>query len=358
MTKITTWSELLDVEGMCDHLDEMDWSWSIEGLHGCIGADEFITYLHQHFDVYQEMQRYDTTDKLSPDVLYFWRDQWRLSNGTWRPVYTLKGLEDLADLVDPRYALHVSTEDPKCVSYTPWSIDVAKCNRDIQIRTKLGKFLQKFYSHKLDSTTINRYGNLYSNRPDEDDNSRHVVEIYHNPKEIAKQYADLFNTGVHSCMTKVAKTWRLKEDNTYIHPCEFYGHSENDVIGLALIKEYGKIIGRTVVNSDTKTYVRIYGNEYICEQVLEKAGYKYGPEQFCRDKDGNFVKMAMRVWSRSKNRIILPYLDNNVRVGLDPELFGNNDPYPLFLHLHLVPCHPPSFSSCQRCPDNDVSTMS
>jgi hypothetical protein len=39
--------------------------------------------------------------------------------------------------------------------------------------------------------------------------------------------------------------------------------------------------------------------------------------------------------------------------------FGQHgEPYPLFLHLHLVPCHPPSFSSCQRCPDNDVSTIS
>ncbi len=48
---------------------------------------------------------------------------------------------------------------------------------------------------------------------------------------------------------------------------------------------------------------------------------------------------------------------HSAKEGIDLPLGQHRKTYPLFLPIHFVPWHPPSFSNCQPCPENKVSTV-
>lgn len=179
---------------------------------------------------------------------------------------------------------HVSLEDPTMMAFTP-SHEYGM--RDRQVRIKVGKYLQRFYSDVLDAERIRYFANGEKN-----------AELLF--ATTAAEMEDIYTNGPGSCMGG--------KDVGYfstggIHPVRVY----EGEFKLAYLRECGDVTARALVHEPSQTCVRAYGDEgQTLIERLSDAGYSKA-----NSWDGATIR-AIRCDSNSSG-YVLPYLDGDAK---------------------------------------------
>lgn len=236
---------------------------------------------------------------ITEDNFWLWREALRAWNGTYKIPDFLRVLQK-RKLIQPGYnlhAVHVSTEDPTMVAYTP-SLEYGK--RDRQVRVKVGKYLHKYYSDVLSSEEIRDIANAA--KPFElqwAETQEHMRHVYEN--------------GPGSCMS--GKCWDHLRGH---HPVDVYV-GQFKLAYLERTKDY--IVARGLVHIASKSYVRLYGDEAdTLHAMLSNEGY---------EKANNWDGAKVRRIHLNNDRYVMPYIDGSARTILpiddDPHHFVLTD---------------------------------
>lgn len=161
--------------------------------------------------------------------------------------------------------------------------------------------------------------------------------LYPNDVPFGEVYHSMGDT-VNSCMSGSADDYRAPFD---VHPCDVYstahyGQGDNGLVLVQAIKD-GEPVGRGILNVQTRTIVRWYG-EHDARTLLANT---FSIEQDSDALDG--VRLAL---IQDGSKIAAPYLDGTDSVGLDDEGY-------LVVGLSGVCCDDTSgyqcFGSTQEC---------
>lgn len=184
--------------------------------------------------------------------------------------------------LQPGLFVHISKEDRNFVAYT---VDGEAGKRDKQLKIAPGRFIRKYFPLFSD----NYINQLVAQHTGE---ANAVLEYLTTYDEILEGYRENLDS---SCMT-VGKVWI---DGLH-PPAAVYSNLPN--LKLAVLRSNGKVIARTLVRTDTKKYIRIYGNRRIAT-ALKREGYTVG----------NLVGMELNaVPVKGKTGgFVMPYLDGN-----------------------------------------------
>ena len=201
-------------------------------------------------------------------------DGWRnIHHNKWqKPVF-----HDEPWFVDSKYywlhCCHVSTDDPMMLAYTQ-SGD--KAVRDIQTRVRPGRYLQQFFSDVLSEKDIRYWAERQQSMADNSD-----LHFVPNTDPDGWEWVYEHASGFTSCMQYNHPSSRylahgLHGDN---HPVRVYCHPKNDLalayLGDKQHSDSGRVYARAIVNQNTKTWVRLYGDSRI-QHALTAKGYGYG----------------------------------------------------------------------------------
>ncbi len=129
---------------------------------------------------------------------------------------------------------------------------------DIQTPIKPGRLLKK----------------LFPNTPNEliKEFASHFIDVSGSYLVITRNFEKIYKELPLSCMSKPFKFL----DH---HPTTVYNHPDNNIILLVVRDRTGTLLGRTLANSKTKQFVRIYFNpevansELITKKIIESANY-------------------------------------------------------------------------------------
>ena len=226
---------------------------------------------------------------------------WRkIDYGTWqKPVFANEQW-----FVDSKYywlhCCHVSTDDPMMLAYTQ-SGD--KAVRDIQTRVRPGRYLQQFFSDVLSEKDIRYWAERQQALADNSD-----LHFVPNTDPDGWEWVYEHASGFTSCMQYNHPTSRylasgLHGDN---HPVRVYCHPKNDLalayLGDKQHSDSGRVYARAIVNQDTKTWVRLYGDSRI-EHALTAKGYS---------GDGDLSGQRLRCIDNPVGTgYLMPYLDGD-----------------------------------------------
>jgi hypothetical protein len=211
----------------------------------------------------EDLDRFKDYCNAEPNDLNWWlyREAMRFWHGHYQPVSNLiYGLRNLPENVRLRYVyhfVHLSTDDPTMIAYTP-SHQYGLADR--QVKMKLGRYLQKFYADVLTQEQIRDIAN-----------NIHQDEIKWavGPEAIREVYE---NCGIQSCM----EGDDCRVDN--MHPVEVYGYQEADGsyrLGLAYLGSPNGASARCLCDMKNKAFVRYYGNDgEILASRLKDLGYE------------------------------------------------------------------------------------
>lgn len=202
---------------------------------------------------------------------------------------------------------HVSQENPNMVAYiqTP-----DKLKRDISTATKPGRYLKTYFGEVLSDEQIKKWAERHE--------AKYSTELLKNVQ--ISQDPDMWEwvyengQGYTSCMT-------YNRDGRHLnsrmcgpnHPVRSYAHPRSD-LAIAYLPTTSKpfpdhkAAARTIVNIETKEYVRIYGDERL-GNALELMGYTHNAA--CMRGQ----PIAMREYTDGE--YIVPYIDGGF--GLDIE---------------------------------------
>lgn len=228
-----------------------------------------------------------TMAKAFPTLNWRTREHWRFQFGSYQQVPWLNSLPP----IDGHFA-HLSLEDGAMIAYTP---DDAKGSRDIQVRTKPGRYLSKFYPH-LDTKEVQRLAAMATAL---------VVELRFatTPEDIVRVYKN----GPGSCMSHSESDYSCRVNGQYFHPVNVYGNSDLQVAFLGA-EDFSKIGARCLVWPDKKLHGRVYGDEHKMHLALSKAGYRYGSLNGARIRR---IKCdPVSGYSRNSELVVMPYIDN------------------------------------------------
>lgn len=113
-------------------------------------------------------------------------------------------------------------------------------------------------------------------------------------KEIERVYIN----GPNSCMSGPSSGFLAGGE----HPCTVFGY--DDDIAVAYLTKEGRITSRTLVNTRTKTWLRVYGDKPI-KNKLKDLGY-------CQDDDTLDNCCLELIWVNEETDLfVLPYLDGH-----------------------------------------------
>ena len=230
------------------------------------------------------------------DLFWMWRENDRFRSGLYAPPVFLSQLRALVQRDEYQQSIelakrirslwwhfpHISLDEPHMVAYTP---NPEYGLRDRQVRTKVGRYLQQFYSEFLTSEHIRMMANGVK-----------AVEIEFSGSssaDIRAAYLRGGRDGVTSCMTHCVENYEICGD---YHPTEAYGNGDWRV-ALLMDTVMGEISARALVNHKHMCFVRTYGREAnTLQDKLEEHGYAFrrswpeGAELLLiRDDDGNVV---------------------------------------------------------------------
>ena len=135
-----------------------------------------------------------------------------------------------------------------------------------------------------------------------------TFEIYHTKD--ADRIAEVYMNGPSSCMSyDEGRFGHLIVHGEFFHPTQIYAHPENN-IELVYVVLAGRYIARTLVNTRTKTYPRIYGTDFapIGKPALENYLSELGYTQNDLALDGE--KLLLVSPDSHPDAIICPYIDN------------------------------------------------
>jgi len=224
----------------------------------------------------------------------------KVDYGTWqKPVFANEQW-----FVDSKYywlhCCHVSTDDPMMLAYTQ-SGD--KAVRDIQTRVRPGRYLQQFFSDVLSEKDIRYWAERQQSMADNSD-----LHFVPNTDPDGWEWVYEHASGFTSCMQYDHPASRylahgLSGDN---HPVRVYCHPKNDLalayLGDKQHSDSGRVYARAIVNQDTKTWVRLYGDSRI-QHALTAKGYSYG---------GDLSGQRLRcVDNPVGSGYLMPYLDGD-----------------------------------------------
>jgi hypothetical protein len=233
--------------------------------------------------------------------------QYRFDTGHWKaPVWVDGGWTDR----HPAHFVHASRETPGNVAFYP---DADKLEADKLTSMKPGRYLSAFYGDVLSAEEIKQWANKQQvlTAP---------VELKFVGNDDPLGWVWVYENSTPSCM-------RYNRSNRYInaglkgdkHPVTVYAHPENN-LALAYIMLPGEVEDRTrncrqdehvvgaraIVNTQNKTYLRIYGAGDVqytsMKEVLERAGYTHSGSTLRNEK----LRLEAGV-----SGYLCPYLDGN-----------------------------------------------
>jgi hypothetical protein len=185
------------------------------------------------------------------------REELRFSSGQytrlpWDPDEVSPILEHYA---------HISEDDPSKIAYTP---DDRFGREDRQLKTRPGRYLNKYYKDRLSPVDIQRLAGRWAS-----ENETHVLKIARTPDEIERVYVE----GPGACMS-----YSLDRYHSTERPVRVYGDAD---LGVAYVNSRdGTPAARVVCWPDRKVYTAHgsspYGDRDRLLPALEKAGYEPG----------------------------------------------------------------------------------
>lgn len=172
------------------------------------------------------------------------------------------------------HALHASTAAPSLLAYTSCG---DKLMRNIQTQTKPGRYLRQFFSDILSEKDIRYWAERQQSYVESSE-----LKLVPNTDPDGWVWVYEHPSGFSSCMQYDHSSRyldnRLGPDTPY-HPVRVYCHPDNHLALAYLGDDYkqfpqGRVYARAIVNTERKTWVRIYGDSRI-QHHLERAGYSY-----------------------------------------------------------------------------------
>lgn len=220
---------------------------------------------------------------------------------------------DVLEALDPNKVANAYPHLPEKASnagQVAFTENVAKGCMDRQSVMKAGRFIRRFgYDHLTDedvkqlAASVMAAGN---------------VNIHHSRER--KDYARVYMEGPSSCMAygPEGKMFdRLMVNGEFVHPTEVYAHPDND-LELVWLEVNGRIGARTIINTETKRYPRIYASDDVRNasaklgDYLTELGYKQSDSALSGQR---LLKLSP---DHYPNAIICPYVDCN-NLGVDVE---------------------------------------
>jgi hypothetical protein len=195
---------------------------------------------------------------------HFLVEKYSDENWTAREFYRLQKTYEPVPWADEPWAYtdatathypHYAMGDPTKLAYTE---NEAKGKLDVQLVTKPGRYLRKFYGDVLTNDEIEMWTQKWAAREEVS------VLFADTPDDIEHVYTN----GPSSCMSYDADDFA-----SCVHPSRVYGAGD---LAVAYIKRGGKITARALVWPEKKIYGRIYGDEGRIKPKLADLGFYYG----------------------------------------------------------------------------------
>jgi hypothetical protein len=235
---------------------------------------------------------------------WIWRELIRSSDNTKLKtlIHTYTPVVFAAEpWVDPLHFVHVSDDDNTMLAYTP---NPEKGRQDVQIRMKVGKYLQKYYAEHLDNEAIKKWVDRHREKCEEG-----LILWASTEDEIEEVYLN----GPQSCMDGRADQMRYWEVNTGgVHPVRAYAGPDTVV---AYTKRDGRINARTVchIGVTPPRYTRVYGDSMLATRLREMGFVdEYSGGSNALGLDG--ARLLKLPAPGKQDFYILPYLDTPVQM--------------------------------------------
>ena len=211
---------------------------------------------------------------------------------------------DVLAALDPEKSTHIFPHLPEKESnagQVAFTENVAKGCMDRQSVMKAGRFIRRFgYDHLTDENVKQLAASVMA---------AGNINIHHSRER--KDYARVYMEGPSSCMAygPEAKMFdRLMVNGKFVHPTEVYAHPDND-LELVWLEVNGRIGARTIINTETKRYPRIYASDDVRNANAKLGDYltELGYIQSDRAMSGQpLLKLSPDDYP---NAIICPYID-------------------------------------------------
>lgn len=258
-----------------------------------------LTHLDREFDWpkhHDDFIRYSAPSPCDlsnyPGVPWQCREEYRMVT-RYKPVPWHRDLPPI-----PGHYVHLSEKQPGMVAYTP---NEDKGRRDIQVVTRPGRYLTKFYPH-LPAEEVRKYATMVD--------GIHKLKFAKTADEIVKVYL----RGPRSCMSHDPDDYA-----SYIHPVSVYGDSDLQV---AYLEDYDKrVTDRVLVWPEKKIYGRVYGGgDGRLERMLREEGYIQG------SLEGARIRL---IEDENHDAVVMPYIDGCQSFDvIDNEWCRIGGPYP------------------------------
>lgn len=232
----------------------------------------------------------------------------RFDTGAWTPP--VWDNERWADKYPHHYA-HASKETKGNIAFYP---DAAKMEADKLTSMKPGRYLATFFSEELDAEAIKHYANAQQHAQDAP-----TLKFIDNTDPDGWEW--VYENSAPSCM-------RYNRSNRYLdirlygkdHPVRAYAHPSNS-LALAYVMVPGEVedrdvscpmndyvvAARTIVNTNAKTYLRIYADDdryrTLLHNALDNAGYRHS--------SGTLDNQRLVRRTTDDGETICPYLDGS-----------------------------------------------
>ena len=229
---------------------------------------------------------------------WLYREAYRFINGNYTPALLVSQLYRISDtsinneLISRLRSLwwhfpHISLDEPSMVAYTP---NPEYGVRDRQVRTKVGRYLQQFYSDLITPEQIRSMAN---------GTKQLDLEF---ASDIRAAYMRCARDGLTSCMTHSVSSYETCGD---YHPVDVYQTGDFKV---ALLHDSfnNEICARALVHESSRVFVRCYGREAntLSDRLMEE-GYS---DQRSWD-DGTRLLLIRD----DDNNVVVPYMDGGIQ---------------------------------------------
>jgi len=194
---------------------------------------------------------------------------------------------------------HISREDESRIAVI---MDNKKAEADLHTTMKIGRYLSK--QTEAPESAIPDISNEYANR-----SKVYILEEARTRAEIQWVYEN----GPTSCM---AKTMTAGVFLTQVHPTHAYATPDIKILFVRDLQDHSRVISRTVASAINNTYVRIFGNEAVMQNLLNEASI-YNVRQ---GGLANHRLLKITEERNGKTMHVGPYLDSGkVNITEDPD---------------------------------------
>lgn len=215
------------------------------------------------------------------------REQQRMKDGTYQPLpwHDTPFWKEL-EAIHKDHFPHVSREKGTMVAFTEVE---EKGSGDCQTRMKIGRYLERYFSEKMNKFVIRDLACIFASKFEDNE-----LQFASDPEDME----DVYVQGPNSCMSKDASQYATRG----VHPVRAYAAGDLQV---AYMRRKGKIVARTVVWPEKKTYNNIYGDSGLLRPLLDKKGFKSGAPVGAR-----LLKIKQPSTDKKMSMYVCPHVDN------------------------------------------------